>query len=164
MKRIRERDLEGIDLSSWRVAGCGAEPIRPETLEAFVHAFGKVGFRKEALLPSYGMAEASLAVAFTELGEGVKTLSVHGPTLWSENRAKPVADDDEDAVRLVSCGRAFPDHADRHLRPRRRDQRDPSPRAQGGRNPHLRPERDEGLLGRRRADARHVRRRLHEDR
>jgi acyl-CoA synthetase (AMP-forming)/AMP-acid ligase II len=110
VKRIRERDLEGIDLSSWRVAGCGAEPIRPETLEAFVNAFGKVGFRKEALLPSYGMAEASLAVAFTEIGEGVKTLSVHGPTLWSENLAKPVADDDEDAVRLVSCGHAFPDH------------------------------------------------------
>jgi fatty-acyl-CoA synthase len=110
VKRIRERDLEGIDLSSWRVAGCGAEPIRPETLEAFVEAFGKVGFRKEALLPSYGMAEASLAIAFTELGEGIKTLSVHGPTLWGENTAKPVDDDDENAVRLVSCGHAFPDH------------------------------------------------------
>jgi len=110
VKRIRERDLEGIDLSSWRVAGCGAEPIRPETLEAFAEAFGKVGFRREALLPSYGMAEASLAIAFTELGEGVKTLSVHGPTLWAENTAKPVADDDENAVRLVSCGHAFPDH------------------------------------------------------
>jgi acyl-CoA synthetase (AMP-forming)/AMP-acid ligase II len=56
------------------------------------------------------MAEASLAVAFTELNEGVKTLSVHGPTLWAENLAKPVADDDEDAVRLVSCGHAFPEH------------------------------------------------------
>jgi acyl-CoA synthetase (AMP-forming)/AMP-acid ligase II len=110
VKRIRERDLEGIDLSSWRVAGCGAEPIRPETLEAFVESFGKVGFRKEALLPSYGMAESSLAIAFTELGEGMKTISVHGPSLWGENTAKLVPEDDENSVRLVSCGPQFPLH------------------------------------------------------
>ena len=110
VKRIREKDLAGIDLGTWRVAGCGAEPIRPETLEAFVAAFGKVGFRKEALLPSYGMAESSLAITFTELGEGMKTISVDGPTLWGENTARPTADDDENAVRLVSCGPAFPDH------------------------------------------------------
>src|SRR5580692_6246020 len=89
VKRIREKDLAGLDLSSWRVAGCGAEPIRPETLEAFVDAFGKVGFKKEALLPSYGMAESSLAIAFTELSEGMKTISVDGPTLWAEGVAKP---------------------------------------------------------------------------
>jgi fatty-acyl-CoA synthase len=110
VKRIREKDLDGIDLSSWRVAGCGAEPIRPETLEAFVSAFGKVGFRGDALLPSYGMAESSLAIAFTELGEGMKTTSVDGPTLWGNNTAKHVPDDDENAIRLVSCGSAFPDH------------------------------------------------------
>jgi fatty-acyl-CoA synthase len=110
VKRIRERDLEGLDLSSWRVAGCGAEPIRPETLEAFVNAFGKVGFRKEALYASYGMAESSLAIAFTELGEGMKTLSVDGPTLWGDGVAKPVPEEDANAVRLVSCGSPFPDH------------------------------------------------------
>ena len=110
VKRIRERDLEGIDLSSWRVAGCGAEPIRPETLEAFVESFGKVGFRKEALLPSYGMAEASLAIAFTELFEGMKTIAVDGPSLWDDGIAKIVADDAESAVRLVSCGPPFQDH------------------------------------------------------
>jgi fatty-acyl-CoA synthase len=92
------------------VAGCGAEPIRPETLESFVGAFGKVGFRKEALYPSYGMAEASLAIAFTGLGEGMKTLSVDGPTLWAEGVAKPVPEDEGNAVRLVSCGSAFPEH------------------------------------------------------
>ncbi len=110
VKRIREKDLAGIDLSTWRVAGCGAEPIRPETLEAFVAAFGKVGFKKETLLPSYGMAESSLAITFTELGEGMKTISVDGPTLWTENTARPTPEDAENAVRLVSCGPAFPDH------------------------------------------------------
>ncbi len=110
VKRIRERELEGIDLSAWRVAGCGAEPIRPETLEAFAESFTKVGFQRSALLPSYGMAESSLAVSFTELGEGMKTLAVDGELLWAENVAKLVADDDERAVRLVSCGRRFPEH------------------------------------------------------
>ena len=110
IKRIREKDLVGIDLSSWRVAGCGAEPIRPETLEAFCDHFAPVGFRKEALLPSYGMAESSLAIAFTELNEGMKTLPVDGPKLWGEGVAERVAEDAEGAVRLVSCGKAFPKH------------------------------------------------------
>jgi fatty-acyl-CoA synthase len=110
VKRIKERELEKIDLSSWRVAGCGAEPIRPETLESFASSFAKVGFDKNALLPSYGMAESSLAISFTELGEGMKTLSVDGETLWGENLAKEVAADDPRAVRLVSCGKRFEDH------------------------------------------------------
>ncbi|MGD0677472.1 MAG: fatty acyl-AMP ligase [Polyangiaceae bacterium] len=111
IKRIRASDLEGLDLSRWRVAGCGAEPIRPETLEAFVDSFARIGFRKGALCPSYGMAESSLAVAFSELGEGMKTRSVDGPTLWDTGRAKIVPDGDENAIRLVSCGREFPDHS-----------------------------------------------------
>ncbi len=110
VKRIRERELAGLDLSSWRVAGCGAEPIRPETLDRFAAAFASVGFAKEALLPSYGMAESSLAVTFSELGEGVKTLAVDGEVLYAESEAKIVTGDDERAVRLVSCGREFPDH------------------------------------------------------
>jgi acyl-CoA synthetase (AMP-forming)/AMP-acid ligase II len=110
VKRIRERELEGIDQKTWRVAGCGAEPIRPETLEAFAESFAKVGFSKNALLPSYGMAESSLAVSFTELSEGMKTISVDGDTLWADSVATPVADDHARAVRLVSCGPKFADH------------------------------------------------------
>ncbi|MBX3262622.1 MAG: fatty acyl-AMP ligase [Labilithrix sp.] len=110
VKRIRDRELEKIDLSSWRVAGCGAEPIRPETLEAFAERFAKVGFASKALLPSYGMAESSLAISFSKLGAGVETLSVDGDTLWAENVAKIVPDDAAGAVRLVSCGPSFPLH------------------------------------------------------
>jgi fatty-acyl-CoA synthase len=110
VKRIKPADLEGIDLSSWRVAGCGAEPIRPETLEGFSEAFGRVGFRREAFVPSYGMAESSLAIAFSELDRGMQTLSVDGPTLWAKGEVAPMADDAEGVVRLVSCGKQFPDH------------------------------------------------------
>ncbi len=110
VKRIRERELERIDLSSWRVAGCGAEPIRPETLESFAESFAKVGFDKNALLPSYGMAESSLAISFTELSEGMKTISVDAETLWAESVAKLVPFDQAGSVRLVSCGSKFVDH------------------------------------------------------
>ncbi|WP_394849335.1 fatty acyl-AMP ligase [Pendulispora brunnea] len=118
LKRIREKDLEGIDLSSWRVAGCGAEPIRPETLETFASTYAGVGFKKSAFVPSYGMAESSLAIAFSNLDQGPKVLALDGPTLWSEGVVK-LADDipprsgldnPDTVVRLVSCGRAFPEH------------------------------------------------------
>ena len=117
IKRIKPAELEGLDLSTWRVAGCGAEPIRPETLEGFASTFSKIGFRKEALLPSYGMAESALAVAFTELGEGIKTLAVNGPELWEQGKVRVVPEDDDSAVRLVSCGREFPDHTIRVFEP-----------------------------------------------
>jgi fatty-acyl-CoA synthase len=110
VKRIRDKDLEGVDLSTWRVAGCGAEPIRPETLEAFGEAFAKVGFRSDAFLPSYGMAEATLAISFTPVGKGMAALSVDGPKLWADGVAEPVAETEENAVRLVSCGKKFEGH------------------------------------------------------
>ncbi len=110
LKRIREKDLEGIDLSSWRVAGCGAEPIRPETLEQFAETFGKVGFKREALVPSYGMAESSLAIAFSRLGLGVKTLALESNALFERGEVVPTTDEADGAVRLVSCGYAFPEH------------------------------------------------------
>ncbi len=117
VKRIKAADLEGLSLERWRVAGCGAEPIRPETLEAFGDTFSRIGFKREAFLPSYGMAESSLAIAFTELGEGMKTIAVHGPTLWDSGQVRTVGDDDENAVRLVSCGPQFPEHEVRVFAP-----------------------------------------------
>src|SRR5205085_10876502 len=74
VKRIKERDLEGIDLSSWRVAGCGAEPIRPDTLLAFAERFAPAGFRASSFLACYGLAEHSLAVAFARHGLTVDTV------------------------------------------------------------------------------------------
>ncbi len=117
VKRIKPVDLEGIDLESWTRAGCGAEPIRAETLEGFADAFARVGFRRDALLPSYGMAESSLAISFSELYQGLKTLSVHAPTLWEKGEVRVVPESDEDAVRLVSCGPEFPEHTIRIFDP-----------------------------------------------
>jgi len=61
-KRLLDKDIEGLDLSSWRAALNGAEPVNPETLERFATRFARYGFRREAQLPVYGLAEAALAV------------------------------------------------------------------------------------------------------
>jgi acyl-CoA synthetase (AMP-forming)/AMP-acid ligase II len=63
VSRIHEEERSALRLSSWRVAFCGAEPIRAETLDAFARAYERCGFRPSAFLPSYGLAEATVAVS-----------------------------------------------------------------------------------------------------
>jgi fatty-acyl-CoA synthase len=60
-----------FDLSRWRVAGNGADMIRPDVMQSFVDAFGDAGFKASAFLPSYGLAEATLAVSIMPPGEGI---------------------------------------------------------------------------------------------
>jgi fatty-acyl-CoA synthase len=62
---------ERFDLSRWRVAGNGADMIRPDVMQAFVDAFGPAGFDAKSFLPSYGLAEATLAVSIMPPGEGI---------------------------------------------------------------------------------------------
>ena len=66
--RIAAQDLEGLDLSNWRIAFCGAETVYPETLEAFTKQFASVGFDPQVFTPVYGLAEATLAVTMSEVG------------------------------------------------------------------------------------------------
>ena len=65
LRRIDERDIEGLDLSSWRFAFNGAEPVSPETLTAFENRFARYGLRPTAPAPVYGLAECSVGLAFT---------------------------------------------------------------------------------------------------
>jgi fatty-acyl-CoA synthase len=107
-KRARDKDLEGLDLSRVRLAGCGAEPINPKVMHEFAERFARCGFRREALLPAYGMAEATLAITFhpRETPFQVDRASTAG---LRAGVATPAADGD-DATELVSCGVAFPEH------------------------------------------------------
>ncbi|MGE0707284.1 MAG: AMP-binding protein [Planctomycetota bacterium] len=66
--RIRPEKLEGLDLSPWRLACCGAEMVRPGTLSAFQERFGPLGFREGVFAPCYGMAETTLAVTISAPG------------------------------------------------------------------------------------------------
>jgi fatty-acyl-CoA synthase len=73
VRRIRDSELAGVDLSCWRVAGCGAEPIRAATLAAFADRFRSAGFRETSFLPGYGLAEHVVAATFAARGRPVQT-------------------------------------------------------------------------------------------
>jgi fatty-acyl-CoA synthase len=110
VKRIKDSEVEGLDLSSWRVAGCGAEPIRAENLQAFADKFAKVGFDQRAFISCYGMAESTLAISFSKLGTGVTADVVDGEALWSQGRALPIDPESPRAAPIVQCGPAFEGH------------------------------------------------------
>jgi acyl-CoA synthetase (AMP-forming)/AMP-acid ligase II len=110
VRRVSDAALEGLDLSSWRVAGCGAEPIRAETLEAFAARFEKTGFRAASFTACYGLAEHTLAVTISPPGRGLLVDPVHQDRLSSAGRAEPCAAGDPHAVRIVSCGVSCPGH------------------------------------------------------
>jgi fatty-acyl-CoA synthase len=107
--RVKDAEIQGIDLSHLRVAGCGAEPIQHGTLRAFADRYAPYGFRRTAFLPCYGMAEHTLAVTFIDLAEEIKADRVDAGAL-AERRATPAAGDGP-AVDVVCCGRTFPGHA-----------------------------------------------------
>ncbi|MBK7825446.1 fatty acyl-AMP ligase [Nannocystis sp.] len=107
--RVKDSELVGVDLSRLRVAGCGAEPIQHGTLRAFADRFAPFGFRGDALLPCYGMAEHSLAVTFGEVAGGLKADRVDAAAL-ALGRAEPAGGDEAPALAVVCCGRAFAEH------------------------------------------------------
>jgi fatty-acyl-CoA synthase len=106
-KRLKEKDIEGLDLSCLRVAGCGAEPIRARALRDFAARLAPAGFDPRAFLPSYGMAEATLAITFAPLGDGLRIDAVD-PAALTKGEAAPSEADGRQEV--VDCGIPFPEH------------------------------------------------------
>ncbi len=86
-RKMRDADLQGIDLSPLRVALCGAEPIHPTTVDGFTRRFEPCGFRPEAFFPAYGLAENTLAVSFSPLGTRPRVEHLDAEALERENRA-----------------------------------------------------------------------------
>jgi fatty-acyl-CoA synthase len=106
-KRLKQKDVEALELSCLRVAGCGAEPIQAATLRDFASALAPAGLAATALLPSYGMAEATLAITFHQRGTPLRIDQVD-PVAMRAGRAEPFTA--SDALELVSCGRSFSAH------------------------------------------------------
>jgi fatty-acyl-CoA synthase len=114
LQRLRENDIEKFDLSAWRMAGVGAETIRPEPLFEFAKILEPCGFNKKAFCACYGMAECSLAVSFAPLNVGLDIDFVDGDCLSDKRQALPAkANGIEGAVqssRFVNCGNPLPDY------------------------------------------------------
>jgi 1-acyl-sn-glycerol-3-phosphate acyltransferase len=110
VRKIADKDIEGLDLSSWRAALNGAEPVNPETLGRFAARFARYGFRREAQLPVYGLAEASLAVTVPPLNRGPLVDRVERESFTAHGRAVPASTGDSAVISLVSSGRALSGH------------------------------------------------------
>lgn len=107
-RKIPEEELEGLDLSRWRIALNGAEAVRADTLRRFTARFEPYGFCNEAHFPAYGLAEASLAVTFPPPGRGPLVETVSREAL--EKRGVVGACGPGEAnLELVSCGRPLPE-------------------------------------------------------
>ncbi|HEX8882295.1 MAG TPA: AMP-binding protein [Candidatus Acidoferrum sp.] len=110
VRKIADKDIQGVDLSSWRAALNGAEPVNPETLERFAERFAKYGFRHEAQLPVYGLAESTLGVTVPPLGRRPRIDRVERETFTLKGHAVRAAAEEETAISFVSSGRPLPGH------------------------------------------------------
>ena len=108
-KRWRGGDL---DLSSWRVAGIGGDMVREEALRKFADVFADHGFSETAFVPSYGLAEATVAVSFSPLHTGFQVDVINSDIMRSKQRAVPAGDETEERNRraLIACGQSIPGH------------------------------------------------------
>jgi len=122
--KISDDEIQGLDLSDWRAALNGAEPVIPATLDRFVARFAKCGFRRETLLPVYGLAEASLAVTIPPVGRGPRVDRLDRSAFAQEGRAVPLhvpqdasvtnsrlnPSEDPNVISFVSVGPPVPGH------------------------------------------------------
>lgn len=107
-RRISSQSNVGdrFNLSGWRLAGNGADMIRPDVMQSFVDAFGDAGFSARAFAPSYGLAEATLAVSIMPMGEGIKVELVEETDLTGHAGA---GDRPTRYRAIVNCGKAVKD-------------------------------------------------------
>jgi 1-acyl-sn-glycerol-3-phosphate acyltransferase len=110
LAKIDDAELEGFDLSSWRLAFNGAEPVSPATIERFTERFAPFGLRRDAITPVYGLAESAVGLAFPPLGRGPLVDRVDRGTFVRSGRADPAKPGQRDALRFVSCGQPLPGH------------------------------------------------------
>ena len=90
VRRIGPEEAEGLDLSSWRLAFNGAEPVSPDTMARFTAKFTPYGLPPKAMTPVYGLAEATLGVAFTPIGRGPRIDVVDAEAMARRSRAAPL--------------------------------------------------------------------------
>jgi acyl-CoA synthetase (AMP-forming)/AMP-acid ligase II len=106
-RKVTPAQLAELDLSSWRVAFNGAEPVRAAVLDSFASSFAACGFRPEASYPCYGLAEGTLIVSGGDPAREPARITLSARALEA-NRAVPTEPDASDSVTLVSAGAPRP--------------------------------------------------------
>ena len=110
VRRIDDKDLENIDLSTWRLAFNGAEPVSPQTITSFCDRFAACGFQRTAMAPVYGLAESSVGLAFPPLGRGPVIDRIDRDTFARSGQAVPIKEKNAPALEFVACGQPLQGH------------------------------------------------------
>lgn len=108
VRKIDDKDLEGLDLSSWRIAFNGAEAVNPGTLERFIQRFSRYGFSAQSLVPVFGLAEAAVGLTIPPLGREPLIDTINRDLFASTRQALPVNEHDHRSLKFVSCGVPLP--------------------------------------------------------
>ncbi|MCZ7624807.1 MAG: AMP-binding protein [Candidatus Methylomirabilis sp.] len=110
VRKVSDAELEGLDLSSWRLAFNGSEPVSPETIERFTRRFAPYGFKAETMCPVYGLAECAVSLTVPPLGYPPRVDRVTRDAFERVREARPALPEDSTPLRFVSCGRPLPGH------------------------------------------------------
>ena len=108
LSKVDDRDLEGLDLSSLRMALNGAEPVSSNTVRYFSDRFAPYGFRPQAMAPVYGLAEAAVGLAFPPPDRGPLIDRIQREPFASLGKAVPAEDPDPHLLEFVACGQPLP--------------------------------------------------------
>ena len=109
-RKISDKAIEGLDLSSWRAAFNGAEAVNPKTIKRFTERFKHYGFRAESMYPVYGLAENCVALTFPPLGRIPVVDKIAREPFESQRLAVPATNKDKNALEFVGCGKPIPRH------------------------------------------------------
>ncbi len=110
LRKIAPEQRKGLDLSSWAIAGNGAEPVLADTLDRFAAAFAPAGFRRAAFCPAYGMAETTVMVSTTPRDAPPVVKSIQRTAL-EKNKVEPaIAENISEARKVVGCGKIGENH------------------------------------------------------
>ncbi len=110
VRAIQDHEIEGLDLSSWRMTLNGAEPVSPATLERFTARFSRYGFRPEAMAPVYGLAECSVGLALQPPGRLPIIDRVQRNHFMATGQANPTDPGDTTALLFPACGQPIAHH------------------------------------------------------
>ncbi len=116
-RRVSDEEIAGYDLSTWRIAFSGAEPVSPTTMQRFSERFAAYGFQPGAMAPVYGLAEGTLGLAFPAFGRGPRLDPVQRDVFTRTGQAVPAAPGDPEPLTFVSCGYPLPGHQIRIVDP-----------------------------------------------
>ena len=110
LSKIKDEDIEGLDLSSWRVALNGAESVSPKTITGFIQRFKPYGFREQTMFPVYGLAENTVGLSFPDLNQAPLIDRIQRLALMQSGAAIPLDNEKQQSLDFVSSGHVLTGH------------------------------------------------------